>query len=200
MSSVLRDAEADESLERIQSSFCINIEWLLEKAKHSDADPKECIPIGIVSNELTECINAKCKIVLLSVATLRKLLNKHSDIMSNGIFCHTSIQRLIDYGLVVKEGRNNYVRVLLFLGQLTDNNSVTRWYKLAIKTTMAGHKMYLTSFHPINPNLKRNICNQGTIIRSIQRNEFKWKPISNVVSVLLIVVIAIVIIFVSKHV
>ena len=149
----------------IKCHFQSNFDRLMSQRTDKLIASNTSIPIAFVSNELTASIDAKCRIIRLSKDTLNKFFNKHLDMIQSGILCHETVQHLIDNGLVIKEGRNNYTRVILFLGKLKGINQTTKLYKLAIKTTRNGGEIYLTTLHQIQPSLMQNICDNGILIR-----------------------------------
>ena len=171
----------------IEDSFKMNYDSLMMKREDDMIALNTSIAIGFVGKDLTKSIHADAQIIRLSKYTLDKQLNKHPNIMSNGVFCYKNIQQLIDNGLVIKEGRNNYNRVLLFLGELRDNQHKTKLYKLAIKVTENRDEIYLSSLHPIQAHLKQNICDNGVLIR----NKIKLKFIKSNKYIFILTIVAV---------
>ena len=162
---LLDDVSEQTARDSISCHFGSDLRLLMEQRTDSLIKGNTSIPIAFVSNQLTASIGAKSTIIRLSKDTLNKIFNKHQHVITNGILCHEKVQYLIDNGLVIKEGRNNYTLVILFIGSLRDNNGITKLYKLAIKVTKNRDEIYLTTLHPIQSQLKQNIVDNGILIR-----------------------------------
>jgi len=118
--------------------------------------------VGIFPLELLDQIGSSTRLVFLSRYTLFKGKIKHPDITYED-YC--TVQRLLEEGEAIKEGREQYKNHIVFYSSRYEKNESGKYLAAAIKTTRAGDELFLsTIYHTTDRELNRQRV-RGILIR-----------------------------------
>jgi len=123
--------------------------------------PSNRFPIGVIEDRRVKgSVDSKTSIVVISKETLEKQNTKHPELELQH---YTRIQKLLDRSEVIKEGRNNYQRHLLFLHPTYEKHC--KWLKVCVKATKDGKELFLVTFHLLDDRQLWVLRSQGVLLR-----------------------------------
>ncbi|KNC48333.1 uncharacterized protein AMSG_04783 [Thecamonas trahens ATCC 50062] len=141
--------------------------------------PRAAVPVAIIPGAPSWLalagfdLAAALPLVRLSAVTWAKQQRKHPDI---GPRLWAFLPHILDSSMVVHEGRNGYTRHLLFLPRLPLDRPGGRhpWerFKVVVKATLAGDRLYLPSFHRLDNDELPVIAAAGIILRHGPHHHF----------------------------
>jgi len=119
--------------------------------------------VGLMDESLTLEIGGYAQIIFLSSYTITKTQIKHKDITLEHFLL---LQKLLDIGEVIKEGRPQYQRHLVFYMKEDDDLDQDKYLACVVKSTVTGDELYLqTLYHTSTRELLRS-RKRGKIVRS----------------------------------
>lgn len=134
---------------------------MMEAIIQGNSSDKRGQVVARIDESLSISIGAVNGNVWFSKDTAIKQQLVHPDICIDD---YTDVINHFDDCEVVKEGRNGYVRALLFLIKRGGRYS-WRWWKAAIKATVDGQELYLVTVHQLEAKEVDTIREFGIVLR-----------------------------------
>lgn len=119
------------------------------------------LPAGIVDRRAQTALGASSQVVRLSPDTFRKQLRQHADLT---VADYRQLPAILNRGILIEQDERTLVAF-----RLREGESRNRWWKVAVKRTGNGDRLYVVSFQKADDRELRRLRRQGRVLRAVEQ-------------------------------